>query len=415
MLIARPVPRPVAVLLAVVAVVGALSVDRHDPILLLNVSLVGLAALTLTLILYRLDIRHATPLSASEPLEPVEPIPPWRALVPGVSWQTDDRLLLQDIQAHDEFALGTPLRPLKGRHLLSWLQEHDASACQHLSRLMSSRAPIRQQRVRFGGHPGVAMELCALPMRDASGRFLGYAGVLQPLRPEVSEEPVRHHEPSPALACAMSHDLRAPLRAIEGFSTLIKQQHSQGLESAAQEHLDRVISSARRMNQMIDGMLAMAKLQDRPIVSQPVDLSRMAVEVLQELQHQDPARQVYFQVQPDLHTTGDPVLLRQMLDNLLGNAWKYTRKARQARIEFYAEAIADGSLVFVVRDNGAGFDMLAADRLFGLFQRLHSSTEFSGNGVGLASVKCIVNRHGGRVWAEAQPGLGATFRFTLDG
>ena len=105
MLIARPVPRPVAVLLAVVAVVGALSVDRHDPILLLNVSLVGLAALTLTLILYRLDIRHATPLSAAEPLDPVEPIPPWRALVPGVSWQTDDRLLLQDIQAHDETVL----------------------------------------------------------------------------------------------------------------------------------------------------------------------------------------------------------------------------------------------------------------------------------------------------------------------
>jgi signal transduction histidine kinase len=156
----------------------------------------------------------------------------------------------------------------------------------------------------------------------------------------------------------------------------------------------------------------MARLATQPLARQPVDLSQLAAFVLDDLRRGAPERHVEVMIEPGLRARGDPTLLRLVLENLLGNAWKYSAQVTRARVEFGA-ATADGQRVFAVRDNGAGFDMRVADHLFGLFQRLHSAKDFPGTGVGLASVRRIVQRHGGEVWAESESGRGAAFFFTL--
>jgi len=215
-----------------------------------------------------------------------------------------------------------------------------------------------------------------------------------------------------AFSYTVSHDLRAPIRVVEGFTRIVKEDYGDALDRVANDHLDRVLGAAARMNQMIDAMLTLARLSSQPLARQPVNLSQLAGYVIDDLRRQSPDRQAEIEIEPGLQVHGDPTLLRLVLENLLGNAWKYTGQRPQARIVFGREVI-DGRSVFVVRDNGAGFDMRAADRLFGLFQRLHSATDFPGTGVGLASVRRIVQRHGGEIWADAEPGRGAAFHFTL--
>jgi len=164
---------------------------------------------------------------------------------------------------------------------------------------------------------------------------------------------------------------------------------------------------------MIDALLALSQLSTQPIARQPVNLSQLAGFVAEDLQREAPQRRVNVDIEPGLQVQGDPTLLRVMLENLLGNAWKYTARAGEPQILFGRERTPRGE-VFVVRDNGAGFDMRFADRLFSVFQRLHSASDFKGTGVGLASVRRIVRRHGGDIWAEAEVGRGASFYFTLD-
>lgn len=219
-------------------------------------------------------------------------------------------------------------------------------------------------------------------------------------------------EESAAFSYTVSHDLRAPLRVVEGFARILKEDYGKQLDRIGNDHLDRVLSAASRMNAMIDAMLSVARLSTQPLTRQPVDLSQMARYIVDDLRRSQPQRRVEFEVQSGLHTVGDPTLLRQMLENLLSNAWKYTAKQEQPCIGLRAVDL-DGRRVFEVHDNGAGFDMRHADRLFGLFQRLHGSHEFPGTGVGLASVQRILRRHGGEIWAESSPGDGARFRFTL--
>jgi signal transduction histidine kinase len=173
-----------------------------------------------------------------------------------------------------------------------------------------------------------------------------------------------------------------------------------------------VLGAAARMNHMIDAMLTLARLSSQPLARQPVNLTQLAGFVVDDLRRGAPERDARVEIAPDLLTVGDPTLLRLVLENLLGNAWKYTAKRGQAHIVFGRETV-DGRSVFAVRDNGAGFDMRSAERLFGLFQRLHSASEFAGTGVGLASVRRIVQRHGGEIWADGEPGRGAAFFFTL--
>jgi signal transduction histidine kinase len=215
-----------------------------------------------------------------------------------------------------------------------------------------------------------------------------------------------------SLVYTVSHDLRAPIRVVEGFTRIVKEDYGRQLDRVGNDHLDRVLAAGARMNQMIDAVLTMARLASQPLARQPVDLSQLASFIADDLMRAAPERQVEVSIEPGLRARGDPTLLRLVLENLLGNAWKYSAQNPRARIEFAATQ-ADGRRIHVVRDNGAGFDMRAADRLFGLFQRLHSAKDFPGTGVGLASVRRIVQRHGGEVWAESEPGRGAAFYFTL--
>jgi signal transduction histidine kinase len=210
----------------------------------------------------------------------------------------------------------------------------------------------------------------------------------------------------------VSHDLRAPIRVVEGFARILKEDYGHQLDRIGNDHVDRVLGAAARMNNMIDALLALSQLSSRPLSCQPVDLSQLAGYVVADLRRQSPEREIAVDIERGLQTRGDPTLLRIVLENLLGNAWKYTAKRRVAQIRF-ERGQRDGRPCFSVRDNGAGFDMRFADRLFGVFQRLHSASDFAGTGVGLASVRRIVDRHGGEVWAESVVDRGSSFHFTL--
>jgi signal transduction histidine kinase len=210
----------------------------------------------------------------------------------------------------------------------------------------------------------------------------------------------------------VSHDLRAPIRVVEGFARILQEDYGDRLDRIGHDHLQRILSAAARMTQMIDALLGLSRLSGQPVVPEQVDLSRLADTIVEELRAGDPQRAANVVVQPGMTVEGDRTLLRVMLENLIGNAWKYTGKRPEARIEFGCTGTGVEA-VWCVADNGEGFDMRFADRLFGVFQRLHGSAEFPGTGVGLATVQRIVRRHGGRVWADSEPGRGSRFYFTL--
>ncbi|XVJ70740.1 MAG: hypothetical protein HEQ39_14800 [Rhizobacter sp.] len=214
-----------------------------------------------------------------------------------------------------------------------------------------------------------------------------------------------------AFSYTVSHDLRAPIRVVEGFTKILKEDYGAQLDRIGNDHLDRVLGAASRMNQMIDALLALSQLSNQPLGQQPVDLSQLAHYIAEDLRREQPHRSVQFHINAGLSTQGDPTLLRVVLENLLGNAWKYTSKKPDAEIWFTSHS--EQAHTYTVRDNGAGFDMRFADRLFGVFQRLHSATDFAGTGVGLASARRIVQRHGGEIWAHAEVGQGASFHFSL--
>jgi signal transduction histidine kinase len=282
-----------------------------------------------------------------------------------------------------------------------------------LAALLESGAPLDAVAVSIGqGESALQGELCARPLADAQGRAAGHVGVVRPRHDEspagdAALEAMRAEYES--FSYTVSHDLRAPLRVVEGFSRIVKEDYGRQLDRIGHDHLDRVMAAAARMNGMIDALLALSKLSTQPVGRQTVNLSQLAGWVIEELRRQSPGREVAVQIEPGLVTQGDPTLLRMVLENLIGNAWKYTGQRNGAQIAFGRSAPD----TFTVRDNGAGFDMRFADRLFGVFQRLHSANDFPGTGIGLASVRRIVRRHGGEVWAEAEVGRGAAFHFSL--
>jgi two-component system sensor histidine kinase/response regulator len=211
---------------------------------------------------------------------------------------------------------------------------------------------------------------------------------------------------------AVSHDLRAPLRRIESFSRAVLESQGNRLDEAGQRFLSRVREASQHMSQLIDDVLHLSRVTRADLRDQEVDLSSIASLILTRLQESEPERKMDAKVRPGVLVTGDSQLLKIAMENLLANAWKFTAKEPESRIEF-GMMQAGGEATYFVRDNGAGFDMTYTDRLFGPFQRLHPQGEFPGNGIGLATVQRIIHRHGGRVWAEGLVGQGATFYFTM--
>lgn len=231
-------------------------------------------------------------------------------------------------------------------------------------------------------------------------------------RAVLVEELGRKNKELEAFSYSVSHDLRAPLRSINGFSKVLLEEYGDKLDVNGKHYLDRVCAAARRMGDLIDDLLQLSKVGRVELRRKPVDLSALARTVAKELQRATPDRRVQMLIPDGVMVDADLGLLQVVLENLLGNAWKFTAPAGEAVIEFGASR-QDGVLTYFVRDNGAGFDMAHAGRLFTPFQRLHSEVKFPGTGIGLATVHRIVQRHGGRVWAEGAVERGATFFWTL--
>ena len=277
-------------------------------------------------------------------------------------------------------------------------------------------------------------------VRDASGRAARMSGTVQDiterkqaedeviklnreLEHRVEERTLELKRANEDLAAAkteietftysVAHDLRSPLRLIDGFSILLLKKQRERLDRDGQDHLERIRASARRMGQLIDDLMNLSFVMRAEVVPGEVDLSAIAMSIAIDLEKADPERKSDFVIEEGLAARGDERLLRMVLENLLGNAWKFTSKKDGPRIEFCRCGEEDGKYVFCVRDNGVGFEMAHAERLFQPFQRLHSQDEFPGTGIGLATVRQIVQRHGGRVWAEGAKGAGAAFYFTL--
>jgi light-regulated signal transduction histidine kinase (bacteriophytochrome) len=216
-----------------------------------------------------------------------------------------------------------------------------------------------------------------------------------------------------AFCYSVAHDLRAPLRSIDGFSQALLEDCADKLDAAGTTYLGYVRESAQLMAQLIDALLSLSRLSRTELRPEPVDLAAVAQAILVQLRREQPNRSIELVAPAEIPVFGDARLLRIVLDNLLGNAWKYTRHCTHARIELGQTTQAEGPVYFV-RDNGAGFNMAYADKLFAVFQRLHAVDEFEGTGIGLATVQRIVHRHHGSVWAEGEVGSGATFYFTLE-
>ena len=343
---------------------------------------------------------------------------------------------------------GVDAAALRGRAL--WQVADVAAACPPgLQHALERRAPITDLVLRFpADQPGAASApwlLAGVPSPSGPG-YVGIARNLAPLVAALNDvqgsaaqaaeiarlqaetgalrEAAAERERQHALATrelesfahSVSHDLRAPLRVVDGFATILLEDYAQpgkAIDDLGLEHIRRIIGAGMRMNSMIDTLLALSRMTSRDLERERVNLSQLARELADELKATDRSRTVQFAIAPDLVADGDRTLLRMVLQNLLGNAFKFTGRVATAKIEFGASDDGPGVRTYHVRDNGAGFDPRFAEKMFGLFQRFHSANEFPGTGVGLATVQRIVRKHRGRIWAESQPGEGATFYFTL--
>jgi len=215
-----------------------------------------------------------------------------------------------------------------------------------------------------------------------------------------------------AFSYSVSHDLRAPLRGMDGFSHALLEDYSDKLDATGKNYLERIRTGAQRMGLLIDDMLKLSRVSRAEFRRESIDLSKMVQAILLTVRQNNPARDVKVSIQKDIIIEGDRRLLEIALTNLIDNAWKFTGKTKNARIEF-GTLLTDGKPVMFIRDNGAGFDMTYVDKLFGAFQRLHTTAEFPGTGIGLATVQRVIHRHGGQVWVEGEVGKGATFFFTI--
>jgi signal transduction histidine kinase len=281
--------------------------------------------------------------------------------------------------------------------------------------------PFETVRRRKDGQD-IDVAVTVSPIHDSRGNVVGASKVARDISErkraekelasakEAAETASREFE---AFSYSVAHDLRSPLRGIDGFSQALLEDYSEKLDAEGRRYLEKVRESAQRMAHLIESLLMLARITQTDLKRGRVDLSAMARATAARLQSSQPQRDVELIVADGLTSSGDSRLLEIVLDNLLGNAWKFTGKRDEARIEFGC-ARDGGQPVFFVRDNGAGFDRSYASKLFGVFQRLHGQNEFEGTGIGLATVQRIIRRHGGRIWAEGEVDGGATFYFTLE-
>ncbi len=276
--------------------------------------------------------------------------------------------------------------------------------------ILDYAAPLYDERERLAGAVAAVVDITE---RKRDERELAV------LREELEERVrLRTEELSAANAeleafsSSVSHDLRAPLRWIDGFASALAEEHADELGPGGREYSRLLRDSVKRMRELIDALLELSRVTTRAVEREEVDASAMAEELAAEIANEAPERSVVWSIEPEVEVRGDPRLLRVVLDNLLRNAWKFSRGRNPARIELGTVAV-EGEKVVFVRDNGVGFDPLYAGNLFSPFERLHLAEDFEGTGIGLALVRRIVLRHGGRVWAESRPDEGATFYFTL--
>jgi light-regulated signal transduction histidine kinase (bacteriophytochrome) len=278
-----------------------------------------------------------------------------------------------------------------------------------------------EKRYLGAGGRAVWVSLSVSLVRDAAGEPLYFVDQIQDITERKAaekelarraEELARANAELEQFSHSVSHDLRAPLRRIDGFSQILLEDYAEGLDEEARGYLERVRTASQHMEYLIDALLDLSRVGRGPLRREAVDLGALAQAIAEELGKAEPGRTVEFVVARGLEARGDARLLRVALQNLLGNAWKFTSREARATIEFGGFS-QDGETVYFVRDDGAGFDEAYADRLFGAFQRLHDESEFEGTGIGLATVQRVIHRHGGRIWAEGERGKGATFYFTL--
>jgi PAS domain S-box-containing protein len=289
--------------------------------------------------------------------------------------------------------------------------------------IMQSGKPVvdEEEQVAWPDGRETWVSTTKMPLLDQAGQIIGTFGISRDIterkRAEASLQKAKleleaANRELEAFSYSVSHDLRAPLRSVDGFSQALLEDYGDLLPPEGRNFLERVRSSAQRMAALIDDLLNLSRVTRVPIKLVPVDLTRIAENIVAELRRTHPEHNVKFNIARNLNVRGDPHLLQVVLENFLNNAWKFTSKQEQAEIEFRSKHENDETVYFV-RDNGAGFDMAYASKLFGAFQRLHTMTEFPGTGIGLATVQRIIHRHGGRVWAEGAVDKGATFFFTL--
>ena len=257
---------------------------------------------------------------------------------------------------------------------------------------------------------GVAIDITARTKAEEEVRLLNTN--LERLVSERTAQLEATNKELEAFCYSVSHDLRAPLRSIRGFTEALLESYAARLDARGRDFLRRACDSSLHMDRLIEDLLKLSRVNRAELAVQLVDLSALAREIAEELRRSEPGRACEVRILPDLTAAGDGRLLRIVMENLLRNAWKFTARTPSPRIEF--GRLPGRTPVFFVKDNGAGFDMANADKLFGVFQRLHSTTDFPGTGVGLATVRRVLNRHGGRIWAEAAENRGATFYFTLE-
>jgi PAS domain S-box-containing protein len=315
---------------------------------------------------------------------------------------------------------------LKAQPILAFVHPDDRAAAERELGALTQGGATMKYEVRFRcaddtyrwlqwNATSVAQEArlygAARDITDAKLAEAAHHALTQELEQRNAQMAAVNHELE-AFSYSVSHDLRAPLRSIDGFSQVLLEDYADRVDEEGQDALRRVRKAATAMAELIDALLALSRLSRVELRAEAVDLSALATTIAEGLRTSSPNRQVEFVIQPGMIIEADPSLMQALLDNLLANAWKYSQPRALTRIEVGC-AEADTETVYFVRDNGVGFDMAYADKLFGAFQRLHRQSEFAGTGVGLATVQRIVNRHGGRVWAEGIVDQGATFSFAL--